>query len=223
MLNYKLLALLLMNFVCFSQNISNDYISIQEQLISLNADGKLDVSSISGSSYLNEEFQLGRIVIENQMNQSVFLRYNTLKDVVEIKAKIGQDEIFILPRSQKYTYELENHTLALENYITMEGEVLNGYVMKYYDKGNVLFFQKAAAKIKPRVIAETSYDKNMPAKINIQTRYFLGLNGDPVIGVKLKRRVFKRIFKSPEMKNYLSKHKIKDVNDVVNMLEFYNK
>ena len=116
MLNYKLLALLFMNFVWFAQNISNDYIYIQEQLIALNANGKLDVSSISGSSYLNEEFQLGRIVIENQMNQSVFLRYNTLKDVVEIKAKIGQDEIFILTRSQKYTYELENHTLALENY-----------------------------------------------------------------------------------------------------------
>ena len=222
MINYPSLAFLLLSGICFSQNISRDYNSMQEQLIFLGTEEKLDFEEMNGSSYLNENFQLGEIIIDNTVRQSAYLRYNALKDVVEIKAKAEQAEIFILPRVGKYSYEFKNYTLVLNNYITDDGEVLNGFVMKYYDKGNVILLGKSNAKITPSVKAETSYGKNMPAKINVLTNYYLGLDGDPVISIKLKRKNFKEIFDGPEMRNYFYENKIKNIEDVIEMLNFYN-
>lgn len=222
MINYTSLAFLLIGSICFSQNIPNNYKTMQEQLVSLGDDGTVNEEEMQGSSYLNGNFQLGEIVIGESNKQSAYLRYNTLKDVVEIKAKPEQDEIFILPRSEEYSYEFKEYTLVLKDYITDEGEVLNGYVMQYFDKGNIVLLGKSTAKIIPGSIAETSYGKDMPAKIKVFTHYFIGLDGDPVISVKLKKRNFKKIFNEPEMKGYFSENRIKDLNDVIDMLEFYN-
>lgn len=208
----------------FSQNEIFDYVSLRDELKVVNQNGQLEVNAknIDGSPYLFEEFIPGKIIQEGEKNISAYFRYNALQDVVEIKIKPNQNEIFILPRSDKFVFELVDYTFFLKKLITKEGEVLSGYKLKYYESDTLLFIGKSNSIITAAKTAETSYDKSMPSKIINNINYYISFNGEPLLEVKIKEKDFRNLLEdSPKMKIYFKENKVKEVEDVVKMFEYY--
>ena len=205
-----------------AQEIPGDYISLNDELRTYGSTDDVNVK-MAGSPYINEKFLPGKIVVDGKQYQDVFLRFNALDDVMEIKVKPNDDEIFILPRTEKYSFQQDNQTYYLKDIITEEGEMLSGYIIKYYQDPKTLFIGKPVSKTKAAKAADTGYDRAQPAKVDTYVHYYISKNGDPVKRVKLREKDFRKIFKGEEMKEYFADNKVKEIEDVVKMLEFYNK
>lgn len=208
----------------FSQNEVFDYVSLRDELKVVNKDGELQVNTqkLDGSPYLFEKFVPGKIIQEGGKDLDAYFKYNALQDVVEIKINLNNSEIFILPRAEKFVFELDDYSFFLKNIITKEGEVLTGYKLRYYKSENIIFIGKSNSKITAARMAETSYDRAKPSKIINNMKYYIGFNGDPVSEVRLKESDFKKLLNnSSKMRNYFKEYKIKEIEDVVKMLEFY--
>lgn len=208
----------------FAQNEVFDYVSLRDELKIINENGKVDFSNknIEGSPYLYEEFSPGKIIQEGEKNINAYFRYNALQDVVEIKIKPNQNEIFILPRSDKFEFKLTDYTFFLNKMITKEGEVLAGYKLKYYESDTLLFIGKSNSIITAAKTAETTYDISMPSKIKTKINYFVSFNGEPLVEVRIKEKDFRNLLEdSPKMKSYFKENKVKEIEDVVKMLKYY--
>lgn len=220
MKNYLLLIFSFIIFNGVAQDVPRNYVSLMDEMRTFKASDNLN-DNMDGSPYINDEFLPGKIIVDGKQFQDVYFRFNALKDVMEIKVRPDDSEIFVLPRMDKYSFKQENETFYLKDVITNEGEMLSGFLIKYYQDPNVLFVGKPVTKIKPAKAAETGYDKAQPAKVDTYVHYYLSLNGEPVKRVKLRERDFRKIFKSEKMKEYFADNKVKEVEDVVEMLEFY--
>lgn len=221
MKNYFILIFSFTIFYGTAQEMPVDYVSLGDELRTYGSTDDVNVK-MAGSPYINEEFLPGKVVVDGKQFQDVYLRFNALDDVMEIKVKPGDDEIFILPRLDKYTYKQEDKTYLLKDYITEEGEVLSGYVIKFYQDPSVLFIGKPVTKMKAAKAADTGYDRAQPAKVDTYVHYYISQNGEPVKRVKIREKDFRKIFKSENMKEYFSDNKVKEIGDVLEMLEYYN-
>jgi len=207
----------------FSQNDINNYIALRDQLKVYDLNGQISAKEMEGTPYLTEDFIEGVIIQEGAKDQNAFFRYNVHQDIVEIKVKQGQSEIFILPRVEKFVFSLSDYSLFIKNLITDEGEMLSGYHLKYYESDSILFIGEPKSKITDAKKADTSYERDKPAKIVINTNYYISFNGDPMIEVRLKDKDFKKLLEdSPELSSYFKDNKIKEIEDVVELLEFYD-
>lgn len=221
MKNYIFLIFSFTMFYGVAQDVPRNYVSLMDEMRTFKATDDSN-NNMAGSPYINEEFLPGKIIVDGKQFQEVYIRFNALKDLMEIKVRPDDNEIFVLPRMDKYSYKQENQTFYLKDVITEEGEMLSGFLIKYYQDPNVLFVGKPVTRIKSAKAAETSYGKAQPAKVDTYVHYYLSLNGDPVKRVKLRERDFRKIFKSKKMREYFADNKVKEIEDVVDMLEFYN-
>ncbi len=75
----------------------------------------------------------------------------------------------------------------------------------------------------PGTKAKSGYDKPKPARIKIDQVYYLQLDGGNLHEVRLKEKDFKEYFEDkPGMEKYFDNHKIKGLDDVKKLLEFYD-
>jgi len=222
MKNFLLTVLFFYTYLGFSQNEINNYVTLRDQLKVYNENGQKINGKLDGSPYLTEDFSKGKILQKGKEDVDVFFRYNVLQDIVEIKQKPSQNEIFILPRTENFEFKLPGYSFFFKKIITNEGEVISGYHIKYYQSEDILFIGEPKSKITAAQSATTSYEKDKPSKIVINMDYYVSLNGNPLTEIRLKERDFKNILpSSKEMKQYFSDHKIKDIEDVKRMFNYY--
>ena len=105
---------------------------------------------------------------------------------------------------------------------TKSAKFVRGYLMHIFSSDAIKFMSKIRAEIEPGKVAETSYDRSQPPRLNLRQDYYISVNGDLYEEVRLKEKDFRRIFKSENMKTYFKNHKVKDKEDIVAMLEFYS-
>lgn len=220
MKNYVFLFLSFTIFYVSAQDVPGDYISLRDELRTYGSTNDANVK-MAGSPYINEEFLPGKIVVDGKQYQDVYLRFNALKDVMEIKVRPGDDEIFILPRIDKYSFQQEDKTFYLKDIITEEGEMLSGFLIKYYQDPKTLLVGKPTTKTKAAQAAETGYERAQPAKVDTYVHYYFSLDGEPVKRVKLREKDFRKILKGEKMKEYFAENKVKGLEDVMKMLEYY--
>lgn len=205
-----------------AQNEINDYMSLQDHLRTLD-DQNSTSKKVAGSPYWEEDFLSAKILSEDKKALPVFLRYNILKDQMEIKVEKTAEDVFVLPRTKDYEYDLDEYDYFMRNYQTSEGDLLTGYIIKYYQGDNILFVGKPTAEVSAAQKAETSYDRAQPAKINVRSHYYLGIGEQPLIEVRLKEKDFRKILgDSARMKEYFKENKVRDLEDIVAMLKFYD-
>lgn len=225
MKNYLFLTFFLSIFYCVAQNIPSDipwdYITLRDELKLYTSadDGNI---KMAGSPFINKEFLPGKIYVDGKQYQEVYLRFNVLKSVMEIKVKPSDSEIFILPRIKNYTFTQENKTFFLEDIITEDGEVLSGFWMNFYQDPTVRFVGKPVTKTIAAKAAQTGYEKAQPAKVETYVHYYIGLDGKPLKRIQLREKDLRKIFNSEKMKEYFSNNRVQEIEDVVEMLEFYN-
>lgn len=210
----------LLSNLSFSQEIPNDYISLQEKFVVLrDNEGS---SKIEGSQFFEEDFVKGTVVENGKKLLDAYLRYNVVKEQIEIKVDKKETEVFVLPRLKSYTYDFGKYRYILKNFSTKEGDVLLGYSIIYFQSDDYLFLSKPTAKVRPEQKAETSYGKTRPARYSIRNKYYFGKNGKPLEEIKIKERSFENLLRdSKEIEDYFDNHRINEVDEVVQLLKFY--
>ena len=217
-----ILSSFLFSLSVIAQNDVYDYTTLNEKLQILK--GQDEDNKIQGSPYFENEFVKAEILEDGNKDIDAFIRYNVIKDEIEIKVNKQEDEIFILPRYDDFSYELKDYSYFQGKFATTDNRVLVGYMVKYYKDDNLLFIAKPSGKITARRAAETSYDRAQPAKYVLQTDYYLGVGNKPLTEVRLREKDFKKILDNDKnMHQYFKEHKVNEIEDVVKMLEYYSK
>lgn len=175
------------------------------------------MNSIEGSPYLNEEFAAGIIKLEGKTTLNVYLRYNVVKETMEIKTIKNGKDTYTLPLNRTTVYSLGTQKYVPEE-INFKGKNIIGFFIEHYAGENVRFLEKPTVTITDPVKARTGYDKDKPAQIKIDQAYYLIFSDGQVEEIKLKQRDLKDVFDKGFAKKYLSGNKIKSVEDLVAFL-----
>ncbi|WGK66069.1 hypothetical protein [Croceiramulus getboli] len=200
-------------------NVTNDYLGLRDNLKNLPADARSE--TIKGSPYFENQFIQGMILSQEREPQKALMRYNAIKDQVEIKIDPKEEEVYVLPRYDTYSFAFPDYTYTLGNYTT-EDEVLLGYIAEIADTNDLLFLAKMQGSIRPGRTAETSYGRNIPPTYLVERNYYFGYKEDTLEKVKLKNRYFRNFFEEvPFMLEYLDERRITTEEDVIAMMNFY--
>lgn len=179
-------------------------------------------SEIAGSPYFEENFTPGLVEEVGGKTQNAYIRYNVKDDQVEIKVSPSQNEIYILPRQQKFIYQLKNYSYMLGSFNVEGIGLVKGFVNKYHQSDKVTFIGKPFVNVSAAQPAKNGYQQPTPAMMNVEINYYFGLKDAKLQEVKIKEKDFKNILpSSKEMRQYFSDNKIKDIEDVKKMIEFY--
>lgn len=197
-----------------NQNFYNDRMLLQIE--------NEPVKGLTGTPFLHEDFRNGLIIADNVEAQPAFLRYDVLEGKMEIKLDENADEVFELPRVKDIRYAIDGSTYYMDSKRTSEGEHLEGYFIQYFEGENIQLLGWPKMDISRARMAETGYEKDTPAHIEVEMEYYIKMGDKRIEEVRLRPRNFSKFFDdSPGMKKYLSKNKVKDVEGAVKALEYY--
>ena len=178
-----------------------------------------DLSKVEGTPYLNEEFQSGTLHIDGKDPLPVFLRYDVVNERMEVKPKKNIEETYMLPRNQTAQYMIGEKRYVLDK-INTPDQTLYGYFLELYEGDNYRLLKKPMATLTEPVRAKTGYEKDRPARIEMEETYFVVGNNGKAQEVELKNRKIKKSFSSSEAKDYLNDHKIRSEEDLVAFISF---
>ncbi|MGY5851502.1 hypothetical protein [Salegentibacter sp. F14] len=177
----------------------------------------------TGTPFVDEEFRKGAILDEEGRAQPAFLRYNAVEGIMEIKLNKLQEDIHVLPRIKKITYVIDGYTYFIDSKRTQDGEFLEGYFVSYYDGDHVKLLGWPRPDVIEPQMAKTGYDKDKPAHLQVDMEYFLEIGENRPQEVRLRPRDFRKAFDGDKaMKKYFSDHKVKELEDAIKALKFYD-
>jgi hypothetical protein len=177
--------------------------------------------TVEGTPYLNDNFQPGTFTLEGKEPTNAFLRYNIVNEEMEIKTELHGEETYKLPVNNKATYQLGNEHYVFRN-LKIDGNLVKGYFKEHYNGEKVSLYEKLIATTSEPVKAQTAYQKDKPARIVIEERFFLMFDNENIEEVRLKAKDFKKALPDTKAVNsYLSDNKVKTVEDFAKMLEWY--
>ena len=151
-----------------------------------------------------------------------FHDYNILKDEVQIKVDPEDEKSYRLPRWGELEYITSKYSYFLSHKVTEDSTSVYGYFIKYFGSEKVQFYGKPVAKVLPAQSPETSYDRGRPATIQVISRFYIQIDHEPLKEVKIRERDFRKLFgNSKVMRMYFKEHKVNKIEDIVEMLRFY--
>ena len=172
----------------------------------------------SGSPYLFEEFKPGTL-ISGSKEIPGFLRYNVLNNQMEIKMK-KDSEVIVLPRNQFSTYIIDGVEYSWDSKLTEDGWK-KGYFIKYYEADDLKLFGFPVISVREEVKANSGYSSSKPAHYKVDVNYYLG--NQRLSLVRIKNKDFEKTLDlTAKQEKYLKEHKLKEVSDAVEFLEFYS-
>lgn len=202
-----------------AQDIVNDYVSLNEELTRIGFE-EAEGEELAGSPFWEEKFVPGAIKRNGKKEIEGYIRYNVLSDQVQIKTNPEEDEYYLLPRWGDLEYEADDYSYFLSHKVTEDERSLYGYFIEYYEGESINLYGKPLAEVLPAQRAETSYDRGRPATIKVKSFYYIQFGDEPLIEVDIRERDFRKLFKnSKQMKAYFKEEKVKDIEDVVEMLK----
>lgn len=235
------LSVFLLYLGVYAQGIGSEFNPSDLQSIntynSLNTNsGFVDLDNISGSPYLKDNFQKGKI-IENENDQVVttYLRYNIFEDKFEIKPNLNDDKILALKRSSNYEFVYEGDKVKLVLNSKLFKGKSNGYVFTVLDSQNDgynLYKIYSQDFTEPKK-GKTSYDTDKPGRLDTNTMYYISKDISKGFSeLEVNRRKILDAFEpnlKSEMKDYMKSNKYKlrgndtEVeNELINIISHYN-
>lgn len=176
---------------------------------------------VEGTPYLHEEFNRGKIYLQDKEPLEAYLRYNVLDEEMEVKIDQKSPEIYTFSSNRDVEYEIDYNKFS-EKAITVDGERISGFFQELFAGNNVKLLSKAVAQVSEPVVAKSSYEKDRPGRISINERYFIVPQDGRTQEVEMKRRSLRKTFDSREVKEYLKDNKINSVEDLVEFARFYD-
>jgi len=182
-----------------------------------------DYSSFEGSPYLNEKFVIGTIINSKEDKRYRFLlRYNIYEDKIEIEK--DKNSIVNLGKEFYFNVIIDNKKFMLTEY---QYKTNKGYLEILYqnkDKSNNLYLKHTRTLISAKK-AQSSYEKDKPAKFN-QSESFFYEHNNKIVSLPSRKKDFFKLFSSNSkvIEEYAKKNKlgIKDKNDLIKIFQFYS-
>lgn len=182
-----------------------------------------NMSEVKGSPYLDEEFQYGQIEMEGKEPLNVFLRYDALNENVEIKVDKNSQDTYVLPLSETTVYTIGRERLRIKyNEVNTGGKKITGYFIEHYNGENWRLLEKPSVSVSEAVPAKTGYDRDKPAKIEIQSEYYV-IGDGTVVNVRIKHRDIRKAFESRQAQEFLSDNRIRSEEDFVEFVAHLDK
>ena len=179
----------------------------------------VDLKSIKGSPYENDEFLMGRAMSDNlNISNPYFMRYNIYNDVIEIKDKeqsvemSKSSDVYALINDREYHYE---------SYSDESGKLKKGYFILLYKGEQLALYARKTQRYKDVVKAKTSYHQDVPAAFVDSKDYSMKKEGKMEFLSRSKKELTRQ-FPSLEakLKSYIKTNRI-NVNDDADMIRLF--
>jgi len=211
---------LLAPLFCFGQKVELPVVFVRSSLLNK------DVPSVQykGSPYLNKEFVLGKIIVDNSKSFEMKLRYNAYADVFELQ---NNNQINTLIKSSNTKVFLEKKLFEIYEYLDKSSKK-EGYFENLNINDEVILLKRSRKKFTDVVKSQSGYAEDKPAKFTLEIVYYIKRDKFlPAIEIKLNKKSILKALNDKEksLKNYIKKHKLKlkKERDVVQLFEYYNK
>lgn len=198
-------------------------LSDQYSLEKINRDPTLAYADVEGSPYLNEEFENGKIVIDDSLiYQDIPVRYNIYSDRIEFQSKLGQVmELEIPELSLQVTYGF--HRFIYTDFLD-RGKEVEG-MLEILAEGNVGLFKQYRVTFK-EATKPRGYEDAKPNRFVRQAdEYLLSVgNGVPETFRNSKAIMEKLETIRPEINEYRKRHKLKlrSEQDLIALVRYCN-
>lgn len=178
-------------------------------------------ANVQGSPYINEEFVIGKVFVNENKPYAGILRYNAYNDGIEMKTEKG---IITLLKRDYLKAEINGKLYLIESY------KVNGAIRKTYfvelNKGKARLLLKQGKKFVEAKPARSSYSKDQPPKFEDETSYYITLEGKAAVETKLKSKDVLAAFADhqKELQDFVkqNKLKLKTEAEVMQLLAYYN-
>jgi len=169
------------------------------------------IFTYDGSPYNSDTFLLGNVYINNELTKSdVAMRYNVYSDEMEIKESLQDDDkkisalikspdISVVILNEKFVYLSKGKGLEKGGYFQV---ITKGKKYNLYKKLGKKYYESKKAK--------TSFDRDVPAKFEDRTIYYIHFNNGGMVELPdSKKKIYKAFGESEEdVKNYCKERKI---------------
>ncbi len=170
----------------------------------------IQVGSIKGSPYFQEEFLKGTLYYKNEVqDQSVFLRYNAFADEIEMTPHQYQyktDQAII--KSTDLSCMIDNDKYVYLPFVDKNsGIVKMGYMIELYKGKTFTVFLNKTKVYMEAVQARTGLERSFPSRFVDDYTYYYNINGDTPIELKLYKSNLRDIFSNKErVNNFLKRN-----------------
>lgn len=186
-------------------------------------------ADIQGSAYTSDSFLPGKLLYKDEVESTVFYRYNAYMEEIEIKeTNYPGAEVKGLHRDKDiYVRQPDGKTISFKTFIDKNGLTQNGYLTSLVD-GNYKFYKRIDIKYTEGQKAQNSFVKAIPARFAQFTEYYLEVPGrNRIDEIKISNRwLIKQMPKDIQvtLKNHLktNKIKVKDEADIISVLNWLN-
>lgn len=193
----------------FSDYKNHDYIPLKE---------------IKGTPYNHEDFTKGIITYRNKNLDTLFYRYNSYQDQIEIKRQQNDSAYFSL--NKEFNIGLlakEGHYISKQS--LEDGKIDLRFFKVVFPEAPELLFERIKTTFTEGKVAENSMVKSTPHRFTTSsTYYFYRFNG-LLIPLETNTKKFLKEFPEslqPSLKNFLKKERIdlKDLTDLKKLMPF---
>lgn len=217
----KFFYFLIILFTCTSA--TSQSIELPTEYIRNNLSGRNNPDiNVTGSKYLNENFQPATINIDDKSFKSM-VRYNGLQDEFELIDSEGQ--IVILSRRPSIQVVMGGSRYKIYSYKDENGIIKQVYFKELYD-GGIMLLKRTGITLKPAQKAANHYSMDVPASFEPFTDYYVKeKEGQPATKIKLNKKNVLNYFDNPAIKSYVKKNgmKFKDEAELIELIAFYDK
>ncbi len=186
----------------------------------------LDLSSIEGSPYYNEEFIPGNIYYVNKIYGNYPMRYNAFSDEVEIQ-RTGSNTMESVYKSMSLSCDIDGEKFIYAKYINQKGIMQEGYLNSLNSSQKYVLYEKKSKIYKEGKKAATSMHPSYPPKFEDKHEYFLSADNELPVYFKPSKKELTELFgqdKASDIKAYVKQNKIKltQKDDLLKLIEYLN-
>ncbi|MEM1340427.1 MAG: hypothetical protein AAF634_04085 [Bacteroidota bacterium] len=178
---------------------------------------------VEGSPYLNEEFQLGKIQI-NDTTYNGLLRYNAYSDEIEMN---DNNEVIGLLKRPYVKAVINSQTFGIHSFQD-NNSVKQGYFIELTEgvEGKTVFLQRIKRVLIPAQEATSSYKKGSPARLVVEDGYYIKTGDQPAVPIRLSKKSILAALADNEqaLKTYVAENKLKlkSVEEVISFIQYSN-
>lgn len=175
--------------------------------------------SVEGSPYWNDKFIYGIITVGDKKPLKAFMRYNAEKETVEIRTDQKSEKTYVLPLNRKAFYKIGDENFLYEE-VFYDHKKVTGYFIEHYKGDRYRLLEKPVISKSRAVKAKSSYESDKPATIKVSSDFYIVDSDGSVMKVRIKNRDIKRAFRSANAKEFFVNHKIREKEDLVELLKY---
>lgn len=204
----------------------NFYNQMRDKFANLGIEQRLELRDIEGSIYLNENFQLGKILFNGKEDRKMYMRYNAFNDEFEIKnSNVEGDQTLALLKNVNISCVLGSDTYDYITYLDKKDQKSQGYLKLVYASDHYKLFEQHVKRFKEGKEAKTSHAVSFPHRFSDEINFYIAADdGVPMYASSKKKDLVSMLREEhqQEVKDFIKKRNLdlKTKKGLTNLLVF---